>query len=134
MNHLMRWLLVVALLVLGPSPAFASRYRGADWGILFVFYTLPFTLIPIGLSLLLAAFKAFRRPAVYFAFVLAAVLVASFFTLLVLRAPGGFSSSAIALAEIFIVLAITLLAPWLQHRRNPHLPNTSATRSTGDEM
>lgn len=115
------------------GPASASQYRGADWGILFVFYTLPFTLIPIGLSLLLAAFKVFRRSGAYYTFVLCAMLVAAFFTLLALQAPGNFASSAIAVVEITIVLALTLIAPWLQHSRKRSPTAAPVTGSTGND-
>lgn len=128
-----RWLVFFALLLACSEPAFASQYRGASWGILFVFYTLPFTLIPIGLSLLLTAFKLFRRSGVYYTFVLLATLLASFFTLLALQAPGNFSSSAIAIVEIAVILALTLLAPWLQHSRSQRPPATSVTGLSDNE-
>ena len=98
------------------APAFASHYQGADWALLFVFYTLPFALIPIGLSLLLAAFGLFRKPAFGTAYMLIAALVACGFLLVAFNAPGGFATIAIVSIEVLVVLALTLLPPWIQRR------------------
>lgn len=111
------FLVLVLALMLGSAPAVASTYRGADWGLLFVFYTLPYALVPIGLSVLFAALRLFRNGTFNAVFMLVALLVAGFFLLMALRAPGGFASSAIAVAEIVLVLALTLLPPWLQQAK-----------------
>ena len=96
----------------------ASQYRGADWGLLFLFHTLPYALIPIVLSLVLTAAGAFRNDWVFRFYAGACLLGSAVLLLVAMRAPGSGWSSAIVALEALIVLGLALAPPLIQRGRS----------------
>jgi len=105
------------LTALAASDAWASSYRGAEWGLLFVFTTLPFALAIVILSVVLAVFRLFRYGAVFWPFAVACGLGGLAGLVFAVRAPGGVMSSILVLVEVAVVLAAALFLPWRQYRR-----------------
>jgi hypothetical protein len=102
-------------LILGQT-AVASSYRGMSWGILFVFYTLPFVIIPLVTTIVLASFSAFRRPVVFYCYTGVITLVALFFLTMAANAPGSVGGSLLVVAEVIVVYLLTVVPTYRQFK------------------
>lgn len=101
--------------VLGPTTV-ASSYRGMDWGILFVFYTLPFVAIPVVTTMVLTAFSAFKRPMVFYPYAGVMTLIALFFLAMAAKAPGSGGGSLLVIAEVAVVYLLTVMPAYSQFK------------------
>ena len=96
----------------------ASSYRGMSWGILFVFYTLPFVIIPIGATIALAVFSAFKQPAVFYGYAGVITLIALLLLAMAANAPGSAGGSLLVVFEVVVVYLVTLLPAYMQFKRS----------------
>lgn len=94
----------------------ASSYGGMSWGILFVFYTLPFVAIPVIATMVLAAFSAFKHPMVFYPYAGVMTLVALFFLAMAAKAPGSAEGSLLVVAEVAVVYLLTVVPAYSQFK------------------
>ena len=113
----MFYLANIGFQVLGPT-TMASSYRGMSWGILFVFSTLPFVIIPIGATIALAVFSAFKHPAVFYGYAGVITLIALFVLAMAAHAPGSAGGSLLVVLEVVVVYLLTLLPAYMQFKQN----------------
>jgi hypothetical protein len=119
-------LLLLPIFLSWPTTAEASQYRGADWGLLMLFYMLPYVGVLLLLTGALYALKLFRISALYYVFTGVVGLILAYFALLALNAPGSWEAGAIVLGAVLFVGGATLGPAYLQNERSQPKPPTSA--------
>jgi hypothetical protein len=119
------FLLLLPMLLSWATTAEASQYRGADWGLLMLFYMLPYVGALLVLTGVLYALKLFRISALYYVFTGTLGLILAYFALLALNAPGSWEAGAIVLGAVVFVGGATLVPAYLQNERSQPKPPTS---------
>jgi hypothetical protein len=106
------------------TTAEASQYRGADWGLLMLFYMLPYVGVLLLLTGALYALKLFRISAIYYVFTVVVGLILAYFALLAHDAPGSWEAGAIVLGAVVFVGGATLVPAYIQNERSQPKPPT----------